>query len=65
LFKNPSYFLDHLLKFKTEWLDDSFEFLTGPSLSFTIAPGRRVRFTAEVEIDDFRSIKDVLGEGVI
>jgi hypothetical protein len=53
------------LQFKTKWLDGSFEFLTGPNLSFTVAPGKRVRFTADVEIDKFRSVKDVLGEGVI
>jgi hypothetical protein len=53
------------LNFKTKWLDGAFEFLTGPELSFTIAPKKRIRFSAEVEIDGFQSINDVTGEGVL
>ena len=51
--------------FTSEWFDGAFEFLTGPELSFTIAPEKRIRFSAEVEIDGFQSINDVTGEGVI
>jgi hypothetical protein len=51
--------------FKFEWFDGAFEFLTGPELSFTIAPEKRIRFSAEVEIDGFESINDVTGEGVL
>jgi hypothetical protein len=51
--------------FTSEWFDGAFEFLTGPELSFTIAPKKRIRFSAEVEIDGFESINDVTGEGIL
>jgi hypothetical protein len=50
--------------FTSEWFDGAFEFLTGPELSFTIAPKKRIRFSAEVEIDGFESINDITGEGI-
>jgi hypothetical protein len=53
------------LKFKTEWLAGSFDFLTGPNLSFIIAPDMRIRFTADVRMDYYRSVEDVIGEGII
>ncbi|MHC6201946.1 hypothetical protein ACYULU_01980 [Breznakiellaceae bacterium SP9] len=45
----------------TEWFDASFEFLTGPNVSFTIAPERRLRLTVENRMDYYRSIADLLG----
>ena len=49
----------------SEWFDGTFEFVTGAELSFTIAPEKRIRFSAELEIDGFESINDVTGEGVL
>ena len=51
--------------FTSEWFDGAFEFVTGAELSFTIAPEKRIRFSAELEIDGFESINDVTGEGVL
>jgi hypothetical protein len=44
---------------KTEWLNGTFAFLTGPELSFVIAPKKSIRFSAELEVDGFQSIYDV------
>jgi hypothetical protein len=51
--------------FTSKWFDGAFEFLTGPELSFTIAPEKRIRFSGEIEIDGFESINDVTGEGIL
>jgi hypothetical protein len=53
------------LKFKTEWLDGSFDFFDSPGLSFNIAPGRRVRFSANLYMGNYRSVEDLMGEGII
>jgi hypothetical protein len=44
------------------WLDLTFDFLAGPNLSFTLAPESRIRFTAAMRMDHYRSIEDLLGE---
>jgi hypothetical protein len=49
------------LKFKTEWLAGSFDFLSDPTLQFTIAPNQRIRLIVEAT-SNFQS---VLGEGII
>jgi hypothetical protein len=49
----------------TSWFVSSFEFLTGPNLSFTVAPKKRVRFTADMRMDNYRSISDLVGEWVL
>jgi hypothetical protein len=53
------------LKLKTEWFAVSFDFLTGPNLDLTLAPERKIRFSANVRIDNYRNINDLIGEGVI
>lgn len=49
----------------TEWFALSFEFLTGPNLFFTIAPKQRIRLTADMRMDYFRSITDVICEFIV
>ncbi|MDR3173408.1 MAG: hypothetical protein LBU19_04080 [Treponema sp.] len=49
----------------TPWFVSSFEFLTSPNLSFTVAPKERVRFTADMRMDNYRSIGDLVGEWVL
>ncbi|MCL1992008.1 MAG: hypothetical protein FWG66_03560 [Spirochaetes bacterium] len=46
----------------TQWFNASFDFLTGPNLDFTIAPEKRIRFTADMRMDHYRSIIDVICE---
>jgi hypothetical protein len=46
----------------THWLDLSFDFLTGPNLSFTLAPERRIRFTGDMRMDYYRSLGDLICE---
>jgi hypothetical protein len=43
----------------TTWFTSSFDFITGPNLSFTIAPKERIRFSADMEMETFRSIADL------
>jgi hypothetical protein len=50
---------------KTEWLETAFNFIGDPSIDFTIAPGRRVRFTGNMHMGNYRSIEDLIGEGVL
>ncbi|MDR1212295.1 MAG: hypothetical protein LBK40_08715, partial [Spirochaetaceae bacterium] len=49
----------------TSWFVSSFEFLTGPNLSFTVAPKERIRFTADMRMDNYRDIGDLVGEWVL
>jgi hypothetical protein len=42
----------------TKRFTSSFDFMTGPNLSFTIAPKERIRFSADMEMETFRSIAD-------
>jgi hypothetical protein len=53
------------LKLKTEWLAVSFDFLTGPNLDFTIMPERKIRFTANMRMDNYRNTNDLIGEAVM
>jgi hypothetical protein len=46
----------------TQWVAASLDYVTGPNLSFTIAPKERIRFTADMEMEQFRSINDLLYE---
>jgi hypothetical protein len=46
----------------TQWISASFEYLTGPYLDFTIAPKERIRFTADMSMENFRSIADLVCE---
>ncbi|MDR2970640.1 MAG: hypothetical protein LBU83_01735 [Bacteroidales bacterium] len=56
-----------LLRFglNTQWLNLSFDFLTGPNLEFTIAPEKRIRFTADMRMDYYRSMVDVICEFIL
>ena len=45
--------------FDTKWFTSSFDFITGPNLEFTIAPKERIRFTADMRMDYYRSIADL------
>jgi hypothetical protein len=53
------------LNYKAEWAHASFEYLNSPNLGFTIAPGKPIRFAATMTIAEYRSIGDLLGEGVL
>jgi hypothetical protein len=44
------------------WFTSSFDFMTGPNLSFTSASKERIRFSADMEMETFRSIADLNGE---
>jgi len=56
-----------LVRFKvnTEWFSSSFDFLTGPNLSFTIAPKEKIRFTADMRMDNYRSVNDLIYEYIL
>jgi len=49
----------------TKWFTSSFDFITGPNLEFTIAPKERIRFTADMRMDNYRSIADLVCEYTI
>ena len=49
----------------TQWFDLFFDFLTGPNLKFTIAPEERIRFTADMRMDYYRSIIDINCEYIL
>jgi hypothetical protein len=53
------------LKLKTEWLAVSFDFLTGPNMDFTIMPERKIRFAANMRMDNYRNINDIISEAVM
>ena len=50
-----------LLRFELDahWFDLSFDFIKDPSLSFSIDPGERFLFTADMWMREFRSIRDL------
>ncbi|MDR0302756.1 MAG: hypothetical protein LBI04_10655 [Treponema sp.] len=50
------------LDIDTQWLVSSFDFLTGPNLSFTIAPKEKLRLTADMRMDKYRNINDLIYE---
>ena len=50
------------LFYNSEWIDMKFECITSPNLSFTIAPGRRLRFTWDSRMDQTRDIRDLIFE---
>jgi hypothetical protein len=43
----------------------SFEFLTGPNLSLTLAPQKQIRLTADFRMDQFRNLQDLIFEGAL
>jgi hypothetical protein len=47
--------------FDTQWLDVSFDYLSGPGMKFTLAPESRINFTADMRMDHYRSIEDLIG----
>ncbi|MCF7914798.1 MAG: hypothetical protein K9L66_06520 [Spirochaetaceae bacterium] len=51
--------------YTTEWVETSFEFLTGPNLTFTIAPEKRIRFTGDFRMDQFKDIHDLIFESAL
>lgn len=51
--------------FNSQWLTASFDFLTGPNLDFVIVPKGRVRFTADMRMDHYRSINDLIFECIL
>lgn len=53
------------MNYSSEWMEVSFEFLTGPNLCFTIAPVRRIRFTGGFRMDQFRDIHDLIFENAL
>jgi len=46
----------------TRWFVSSFDFLSGPNLEIKIAPKERIRFTADLRMDYYRSINDLIYE---
>jgi hypothetical protein len=46
----------------TRFLTISFDFLTGPNLSFTLGPRSRIRFTGDMRMDYYRSVEDLICE---
>jgi len=51
--------------FNSQWVTASFDFLTGPNLDITIAPRERIRFTADMRLDNYRSINDLIFECIL
>ena len=47
-------------KHRSEWFASSFEFLTNPNLEFVVAPEKRIRLTADLRMDQFRDIRDLI-----
>jgi hypothetical protein len=43
-------------------LSASFDFITGPNLSFTLMPESRVRLKTDMRVDQFRDIRDLIFE---
>ena len=56
-----------LLRFNvnSEWFSSSFYFLTGPNLSFTVAPKEKFRFTADMRMENYHSISDLIYEYIV
>jgi len=50
------------LDIDTYWFVSSFDFLTSPNFSFTLAPKEKFRFTADMRMDKFRNINDFVYE---
>jgi hypothetical protein len=49
----------------TQWFVSSFDFLTGPNFSFTIAPKEKIHFTGDMRMDYYRSINDLICEYIL
>ena len=41
------------MNYSSEWVDASFDFLTGPNLTVTLAPEKQVRFTGDFRMDEY------------
>jgi hypothetical protein len=50
------------MKYCTDWIDSSFDFLTTPNLNFTIGPRSRIRLTGDLRMEQFREARDILFE---
>ncbi|MDR0497137.1 MAG: hypothetical protein LBH42_05960 [Treponema sp.] len=49
----------------TQLFYSSFDFLTGPNFSFTVAPKEKIRFTGDMRMDNYRSITDIICEYIL
>jgi hypothetical protein len=47
---------------RSELLEASFDFITGPNLGLTLAPERRTQLSADLRIDQFRDVRDLIFE---
>lgn len=56
-----------LIRYSNEWklLKLSFDFLTGPNVSLTLAPQKKIRVTADVRMDRFRDAGDIIFESIL
>ncbi|PLX93965.1 MAG: hypothetical protein C0619_03795 [Desulfuromonas sp.] len=50
------------VNYHTDWLDTRFEFLTSPTLSFTMAPKSRMRLNGDFRMDQSRDSRDLIYE---
>jgi len=50
------------LKYRSPLLKAGFDFITGPSLAFTLFPQQRLRFKGDLRIDEFRDVRDLIFE---
>ena len=50
------------LKYRSPLLEAGFDFITGPSLAFTLFPQQRIRFNGDLRIDEFRDVRDLIFE---
>ena len=46
----------------TKWFVSSFDFITGPNFTFTVAPKSKIRLTGDMRMDEFRSVDDLIYE---
>lgn len=50
------------MAWESRLLDTSFDFITGPNLSATLAPRNRLRLHGEMRMDEYRDIQDLIFE---
>ena len=50
---------------RSQWFVSSFDFVTGPNWEFTIAPKKKIRLTADLRMDYYRSIDDIICEIIL
>ena len=56
-----------LIRYRKEWeyLSLSFDFLTGPNLSWTLGPRSKIRLVCDVRMDNFRDADDIIFESIL